>query len=74
VIVSAVVLRGSFHHVEHILMGLATVFVAYIAAGFLGGPDWAQALHGLVVPTMPLTRTPCSSPPPPSAPPSPRGG
>ena len=56
VVVSAVVMRGSFHHVEHILMGLATVFVAYIAAGFLGGPDWAQALHGLVVPTMPLTR------------------
>lgn len=56
VVVSAVVMRGSFHHVEHILMGLATVFVAYIAAGFLGGPDWAQALHGLLVPTMPFTR------------------
>ena len=49
-------MRGSFHRVEHILIGLATVFVAYIAAGFLGGPDWAQALHGLVVPAMPLTR------------------
>jgi Mn2+/Fe2+ NRAMP family transporter len=56
VVVSVVVMRGSFHRVEHILIGLATVFVAYIAAGFLGGPDWAQALHGLVVPAMPLTR------------------
>jgi len=56
VVVSVVVLRGSFHRVEHILIGLATVFVAYVAAGFLGGPDWAQALHGLVVPAMPLTR------------------
>ena len=54
--VSVVVMRGSFHRVEHILIGLATVFVAYITAGFLGGPDWAQALHGLVVPAMPLTR------------------
>ena len=32
------------------------MFVAYVAAGILAGPDWGQALHGLVVPTMPLTR------------------
>jgi Mn2+/Fe2+ NRAMP family transporter len=56
VVVSALVLRGSFHRVEHILMALATVFVAYIAAGLLGDPDWGAALTGLVVPTMPLTR------------------
>ena len=56
VAVSVLVMRGSFHRVEHILIGLAAVFVAYIAAGFLAGPDWGQALHGLVVPTMPLTR------------------
>jgi Mn2+/Fe2+ NRAMP family transporter len=56
VVVSALVMRGNFHRVEHILMGLATVFIAYIAAGFLAGPDWGQAFQGLVVPTMPLTR------------------
>jgi NRAMP (natural resistance-associated macrophage protein)-like metal ion transporter len=56
VVVSMLVLRGNFHRVEHILMGLATVFLAYIAAGLLGNPDWGQALEGLVVPTMPLTR------------------
>ncbi len=50
------VLRGSFHRVEHILMGLATVFLAYVAAGLLGQPDWGQAFTGLVVPTIPLTR------------------
>jgi Mn2+/Fe2+ NRAMP family transporter len=55
-VVSALVLRGNFHRVEHILMSLATVFIAYIAAGFLAGPDWGQAFYGLVVPTMPLTR------------------
>ena len=54
VVVAVLVLRGSFHRVEHVLMALATVFLAYIAAGFLGGPDWGQALRGLVVPTMPL--------------------
>ncbi|HEY2762756.1 MAG TPA: divalent metal cation transporter [Pseudonocardiaceae bacterium] len=56
VVVSALVLRGRFHRVEHILMALATVFVAYVAAGLLADPDWGGAFTGLVVPTMPLTR------------------
>lgn len=56
VVVTGLVTRGNFHRVEHILIGLATVFVAYVAAGVLAQPDWGQALHGLVVPTMPLTR------------------
>ncbi|WP_433038193.1 NRAMP family divalent metal transporter [Actinomycetospora sp. CA-053990] len=56
VAVTVLVNRGNFHRVEHILIGLSAVFVAYVAAGILAGPDWGQALHGLVVPTMPLTR------------------
>jgi NRAMP (natural resistance-associated macrophage protein)-like metal ion transporter len=56
VVVSVLVLRGSFHRVEHILMALATVLLAYIAAGLLAHPDWGEAFKGLVVPTMPLTR------------------
>ncbi|GAA2754998.1 NRAMP family divalent metal transporter [Actinopolymorpha rutila] len=56
VVVSLLVLRGSFHRVEHILMALATVFVAYVAAGLLGHPDWGQVARGLVVPTMPFDR------------------
>ncbi|QNN53526.1 NRAMP family divalent metal transporter [Nocardioides mesophilus] len=55
-LVCALVLRGSFHRVEHLLMALASVFVAYVVAGFVAGPDWGEALRGLVVPTMPLTR------------------
>ncbi|MFL5846925.1 MAG: Nramp family divalent metal transporter [Solirubrobacteraceae bacterium] len=54
--VAALVLRGSFHRVEHVLLALSTVFVAYIAAGFVAGPDWGQAARGLVVPDIPLTR------------------
>lgn len=53
-VVTAVVLRGSFHRVEHVLMALATVFVAYVAAGILGDPDWGAAARGLTVPTTPL--------------------
>ena len=56
VVVSVLVLRGTFHRVEHLLMLLASVLVAYVAAGLVVHPDWGAALTGLVVPSMPLTR------------------
>ena len=52
-IVSLLVLRGSFHRVEHFLLVLSTVFLAYVASGVLAHPDWGAAVHGLVVPSMP---------------------
>jgi len=55
-LVGFVVLRGSFHRIEHVLLLLATVFISYIAAGVLAHPSWSAAAHGLVVPRMPLTR------------------
>ena len=55
VIVSLLVLRGSFHRVERLLLAVSTVFLAYIASGVLAGPDWGAALRGTVVPTMPMT-------------------
>ncbi|MGH2975309.1 MAG: Nramp family divalent metal transporter [Solirubrobacterales bacterium] len=54
--VSALVLRGSFHRVEHVLLALSAVFVAYIVSGFLAHPDWTATARGLVVPDMPLNR------------------
>lgn len=54
--VSALVLRENFRHVEHFLLALSSVFVAYIVAGLLAHPDWGAAAKGLVVPDMPLTR------------------
>jgi NRAMP (natural resistance-associated macrophage protein)-like metal ion transporter len=54
--VSLLVLRGSFHRVEHVLLALSGVFVAYVASGFLAHPDWGATARGLVVPGMPLTR------------------
>lgn len=53
--VSLLVLRGSFHRVERLLLTLSTVFLAYIASGFMAHPDWGAAMRGTVVPTMPLT-------------------
>jgi NRAMP (natural resistance-associated macrophage protein)-like metal ion transporter len=54
--VSLLVLRGSFHRIEHVLLLLSAVFVTYIASGFLAHPDWGEAAKGLVVPHLPLTR------------------
>ena len=51
--VSALVLRGSFHRVEHVLLALGAVFATYIVSGLLAHPDWGAAAHGLVVPSMP---------------------
>ncbi len=55
VAVSLLVLRGSFHRVEQLLLLLSTVFLAYIASGVLAHPDWGAALRGTFVPTMPMT-------------------
>jgi NRAMP (natural resistance-associated macrophage protein)-like metal ion transporter len=55
-VVTVLVLRGSFHRVEHVLMALAAVFLAYVIAGFVAHPDWGAVGQGLVVPTMPLDR------------------
>jgi len=54
--VSVLVLRGSFGRVEHVLLALSAIFVAYVISGFLARPDWAATAQGLVVPGMPLTR------------------
>jgi NRAMP (natural resistance-associated macrophage protein)-like metal ion transporter len=54
--VSALVLRGSFHRVEHVLLVLSAVFVTYFISGFLARPDWGATAKGLVVPAIPLTR------------------
>jgi Mn2+/Fe2+ NRAMP family transporter len=53
--VSVLVLGGRFHRIEHFLLALSAVFVAYIAAGFVVHPDWGQVATGLLVPHMPLT-------------------
>src|SRR4051794_11530346 len=55
-LVAGLLVRGSFHRVEHVLLALGTVFVVYIAAGILAHPDWGAAAKGMVVPTLPGTR------------------
>jgi len=54
-LVSFLVLRGSFARVEKVFFLVSGVFLAYIIAGFLSHPDWGQAFKGVVTPTMPFT-------------------
>ena len=54
--VSALVLRENFRHVEHFLLALSSVFVAYVISGVLAHPDWGAAAKGLIVPSLPLNR------------------
>ncbi len=51
--VGVLVLKGGFHRVEHVLLALSAVFVAYIAAGILAHPDWGAAAKGMVTPSLP---------------------
>ena len=54
--VTALVLAGTFHRVEIVLLVISFVFVTYIASGLLSHPHWGQAARGLVVPDLPLHR------------------
>jgi len=56
VAVSLLVLRGSFRRIEHILLALSAIFVAYVVSGFLARPDWGATARGLVVPSVPGSR------------------
>ena len=54
--ISILVLRENFHRVEHLLLALSSVFIAYVISGLLAHPDWGKAAEGAVVPSMPFTR------------------
>ena len=57
VLVSTLVLRGSFRRVQQVLLIMGSLLGAYVISGILAGPDWNAAFHGLVTPSVPLTRT-----------------
>ena len=56
VVVSLLVLRGSFHRIEHVLLLVSGIFVTYVVSGLLAHPDWGSVGRGLVVPSAPATR------------------
>lgn len=49
------VLRGSFHFVERILLIASLIFIGYIISAFLAHPQWGDVVHHTVVPTFHMT-------------------
>ena len=54
--VTTLVLAGSFHRVEIVLLVISSVFITYIVSGLLAHPHWGEAARGLVVPDLPFRR------------------
>lgn len=50
VVVWLLVVRGSYRNVEKVLLALSSVFIAYVIAAFLAGPDWAEVGRSFVTP------------------------
>lgn len=56
-LISVLVLRGTFKKAEKIFFLLSAVFISYIIAGFISHPHWGSALAGMVRPSMPFNST-----------------
>lgn len=46
------VVGGSYKRVQNVFLALSLVFVTYVVAAFLAQPNWAEAAHDTVVPTV----------------------
>ena len=53
-LISLVVVLGSFHRVEVILLIVSSALALYIVDGVLAGPDWSIVLRNSITPNMPL--------------------
>lgn len=51
-VVWVLVVRGSYRRVEKVLLALSSVFIAYVVAAFLAGPNWAEVGKSFVVPSV----------------------
>lgn len=55
VLMSTLVVYGSFHRVERVLLLISSTLALYIAAGILAAPDWGQVLRHSLVPNLPTS-------------------
>src|SRR5207249_5446332 len=51
------VVRGSYPLVEKVLLSIGVVYLTYVVAGFLAGPDWPAIARSAVLPQVVVTRT-----------------
>jgi Mn2+/Fe2+ NRAMP family transporter len=53
VLIALIVVLGSFHRVERVLLVISSTLALYIVDGLLARPDWSQVLHNSLIPHMP---------------------
>src|SRR5438105_4404389 len=51
------VVRGSYPLVEKVLLSIGVVYLSYVVAGFLAGPNWAQVARSTVLPQVPASHS-----------------
>jgi Mn2+/Fe2+ NRAMP family transporter len=56
VLISLVVVLGSFHRVEAILLVISSTLALYIVDGILADPDWSQVWRHSLIPYLPLNQ------------------
>lgn len=54
ILISLVVVLGSFHRVEGVLLVISSTLALYIVDGILAKPDWSMVVQGSIIPLMPL--------------------
>jgi Mn2+/Fe2+ NRAMP family transporter len=56
-LISLVVVLGSFHRVEGVLLVISSTLSLYIIDGILARPDWSQVAYNSLVPQIPLNQS-----------------
>lgn len=54
VLISMVVVLGSFHRVEHILLLISATLALYLVDGILAAPDWPAVARYALLPSLPV--------------------
>lgn len=54
-LIAVVVVFGSFHRVERVLLVVSSTLALYMVDGLLAGPDWGAVARGSLVPHLPTT-------------------
>ena len=56
VLIATVIIVGSFHRVERVLLVVSATLALYVVDGIMAAPAWGAVAVGSLVPTLPVTR------------------
>jgi Mn2+/Fe2+ NRAMP family transporter len=56
ILIALVVVLGSFHRIEHVLLLISSTLALYVIDGILAKPEWSAVAHGSLVPLLPTSR------------------